>query len=70
MENFENFETVKRWTNNLNGGKYQEACLRHLKNFCEAYDMTPDELVQSRIEQLKSSDMTVRCQAEDRVMEH
>jgi len=66
----ENFESVKRWRNNLKGGKYERACLLHLKRFCEHYSLTPDELIRQRIEELRSSDMTVRCKGEDRVMEY
>jgi integrase len=64
------FESIRRWRNNLKGGKYEKCCLRYLAEFCVAYQTTPDELVKRRLAELKSDDLTVRCHAEDMVMEY
>lgn len=62
------FESVRRWKNNLKGGRYERFCLLELAEFCHAYNTNPDELIKSRLAELKSDDMTVRCRAEDRLM--
>jgi len=64
------FESIRRWRNNLKGGKYEKLCLRYLAEFCVVYETTPDELIKRRLAELKSDDLTVRCHAEDMVMEY
>ena len=62
------FLSVRRWKNNLNDARYLKLCLTYLAQFCAEYNANPDELIQSRIKELKSSDPLIRGTAEDRLM--
>jgi len=62
------FASVNRWKNTFRNENYENSCLKFLVKFCREFDMSPDEFIQSRIEELKSSDQLVRARAEDRLL--
>jgi len=62
------YASIQRWKNNLKDGRYEELCLTYLARFCAEYNTNPDKLIQSRIEELKSSNPLIRGKAEDRLM--
>jgi len=62
------FSSVNRWKNTFRTENYDDACLKYLSRFCQEFNMNPDKLVQSRIEELKSSDLLIRAKAEDRLL--
>jgi len=62
------FLSVRRWKNNLNEGRYQHYCLEYLARFCVEYNTNPDKLIQSRIDELKTSNPLTRANAEDQLM--
>jgi integrase len=62
------FSSVNRWKNTLKVKRYEDACLKALAQFCQECSMNPDELIQSRLEELKSSDFLIRAKAEDRLL--
>ena len=62
------FASVNRWKNTFKAKSYENLCLKSLAKFCQEFNMNPDELIQSRIEELKSSNQLVRARAEDRLV--
>jgi integrase len=59
---FDEYDSIKYWMDGLatraeNTRKYYK---RHLRSFCETINMTPDEIIQQRREDLKSDDLYKR----------
>ena len=67
-KSYTKFASVNRWKNTFRNESYEHTCLKFLAKFCQEFKTSPDELVQSRIEELKSSNQLVRATAEDRVL--
>lgn len=65
---FTKYDSVNRWKNTFKTESYEDACLKFLAKFCREFNTPPDELIQNRIEELKSSDLLVRAKAEDRLL--
>lgn len=64
------FGSVVRWRNTLNDGRYQLECMKTLAKFGIHFNTDPDELIQNRIEELKSSNLLVRANMEDKLLAH
>lgn len=62
------YSSVQRWKNKLKTGDYENYCLSSLAKFCIEFNMNPDELIQTRIEELKSNNPLIRARSEDRVL--
>lgn len=68
------FESVKRWRNGVvnNTSGSSQTKMKHL-NFliktCEELGMNPDEIIEARIQDLKSTDPRIRCRFEDKILE-
>lgn len=62
------FASVNRWKNSFRSERYEDSCLKFLAKFCREFNMSPDELVQTRIEELRSGDQLIRATAEDRLL--
>jgi hypothetical protein len=60
--------SVNHWKNSFKSERYENSCLKFLVKFCREFNMSPDELVQTRIEELRSGDQLVRATAEDRIL--
>jgi integrase len=67
------FESVERWRNgvlnNTSGSSQTKMThLNYLIKACEVLNMNPDEIIEARIEDLKSTDPRVRCRFEDEIL--
>jgi len=62
------FASVNRWKNSFRSERYEDSCLKFLVKFCREFNMNPDELIQTRIEELRAGDQLVRATAEDRLL--
>ena len=65
---YTNYSSVQRWRNKLKAGDYENYCLKSLARFCIEFNMNPDELIQTRIKELKSNDPLIRARSEDRLL--
>lgn len=66
----EQYETVKRWINGIqvdHTGSHHTTSyyLRWLKKFVDWIGKNPDQLIEERMQQLKSEDMTIKRKAEE-----
>jgi len=68
-EDLENFDSVKRWTVSIlkspRGEGTVRGYLKRLRIFCEWAGKTPDQLIEERVQDLKSDDVKTRARAEE-----
>jgi len=71
VEKLKTFESVQRWTTTLtkHAGEKNTVIqyLRGMRTFCEWVKKNPDQLVEERMNDLKSDDIQIRARAEDQI---
>ena len=63
----ESFTSGKKWSNEIHSTATKELYFRHLKNFCDAVGMNPDQLIEYKVEGLRNILTPKEWQAEDLV---
>ena len=69
MRDLEKNSSVQQWMKKIRSEGTKNLYLRYLNMFCDHVGITPDELIQERIIDLKSDDKFIQRRAEDRVEE-